>query len=197
MWITLGSQSVAPVRPPTTDLWLVVDEGPGSWLHCSILSKKPVFCFHLDAYETFSFVTKTCQVTLKVNAFILKDTSFSAWVSESCSVVSDSLRPHGLYSPCNSPGQNTGVDSHSLLQRIFPTQVSCVAGGFLPAEPQEKPKNTGVGKWVAYPFSSGSSRPRNQTGVSWIAGRFFTSWDIREDHIYSNIYYELPWWLSW
>ena len=30
-------------------------------------------------------------------------------VSEGCSVVSDSLRPHGLYSPWNSPGQNTGV----------------------------------------------------------------------------------------
>ena len=38
------------------------------------------------------------------------------------SVVSDSLRPHGLYSPWNSPGQNTGVGSCSLLQRIFPTQ---------------------------------------------------------------------------
>ena len=41
---------------------------------------------------------------------------------ESHSVVSDSLRPHGLYSLWNSPGQNTGVDSHSLLQGIFPTQ---------------------------------------------------------------------------
>ena len=29
---------------------------------------------------------------------------------------------HGLYSPWNSPGQNTGVGSLSLLQRIFPTQ---------------------------------------------------------------------------
>ena len=38
--------------------------------------------------------------------------------------VSDSLRPHGLYSPWNSPGQNTGVGSLSLLQGIFPTQVS-------------------------------------------------------------------------
>ena len=42
--------------------------------------------------------------------------------SESLSVVSDSLRPHGLYSPWNSPGQNTGVGSCSLLQGIFPTQ---------------------------------------------------------------------------
>ena len=39
-------------------------------------------------------------------------------------VVSDSLWPHGLYSPRNSPGQNTGVGSLSLLQRIFPTQRS-------------------------------------------------------------------------
>ena len=43
---------------------------------------------------------------------------------DSCSVVSDSLRPHGLYSPWNSPGQNTGVSSLSLLQGIFSTQGS-------------------------------------------------------------------------
>ena len=42
--------------------------------------------------------------------------------SESCSVVSDSLWPHGLYSPWNSPDQNTGVGSRSSLQWIFPTQ---------------------------------------------------------------------------
>ena len=43
---------------------------------------------------------------------------------ESHSVVSDSLRPQGLYSPWNSLGQNTGVGSLSLLQGIFPTQGS-------------------------------------------------------------------------
>ena len=43
---------------------------------------------------------------------------------ESHSAVSDSLRPHGLYSPWNSPGQNTGVGSLSLLQGIFPIQGS-------------------------------------------------------------------------
>ena len=42
--------------------------------------------------------------------------------SESHSVMADSLPPHELYSPWNSPGQNTGVGSHSLLQGIFPTQ---------------------------------------------------------------------------
>ena len=38
--------------------------------------------------------------------------------------MSDSLQPHRLYSPRNSPGQNTGVGSLSLLQGIFPTQRS-------------------------------------------------------------------------
>ena len=42
--------------------------------------------------------------------------------SESHSVVSDSLWPHRLYSPWNSPCQNTGVGSLSHLQQIFPTQ---------------------------------------------------------------------------
>ena len=42
--------------------------------------------------------------------------------SEGCSVVSNSLQPHWLSSPWNSPGQNTEVGSLSLLQGIFPTQ---------------------------------------------------------------------------
>ena len=43
---------------------------------------------------------------------------------ERCSFMSDSSRPHGLYSPWNSPGQNTGAGSLSLLQGIFPNQRS-------------------------------------------------------------------------
>ena len=68
--------------------------------------------------------------------------------SESHSVVSNSLGPGGLYSPWNSPGQNTGVDSLSLLQGIFQTQESnpglphC-GQIFLPYEPPGKPMNTG------------------------------------------------------
>ena len=44
--------------------------------------------------------------------------------SESRSVMSNSLRPHGLYSPWNSPGQNTRMGSPSIFQGIFPTQGS-------------------------------------------------------------------------
>ena len=42
--------------------------------------------------------------------------------SVSHSVISDSLQPHGLLYPWNSPGKNTRVGSHPLLQGIFPTQ---------------------------------------------------------------------------
>ena len=42
--------------------------------------------------------------------------------SESCLVVSTSVQPHRLYSPWNSPGQNTEVGSLSFLQGIFPTK---------------------------------------------------------------------------
>ena len=50
-------------------------------------------------------------------------------ILESRSVMSSSLQPHGLYSSWNSPGQNTGMDSRSLFQGIFPTQRS--NAGFL------------------------------------------------------------------
>ena len=105
----------------------------------------------------------------------------SLW-SESHSVVSDSLQPHGLYSPWNSPGQNTGLGSLSLFQGIFPTQG--LNPGLLHCRQilyqlshKGSPKML---EWVAYPFSSGSSWPRNRTRVSCIAGWFFTNWAMRE-----------------
>ena len=68
-----------------------------------------------------------------------------------------------------SPGglPNSGIKSRS----------STLQADYLPTEPQGKPMNT---EWVAYPFFSGSSWHRNWTGVSWIAGRFFTNWVMRE-----------------
>ena len=82
-------------------------------------------------------------------------TSDVKW-SESCSVVSDSLRPHGLYSPRNSPGQNTGVGCLSVLQGIFPTQG--LNSGLLHCRQilyQLSHKGSPrILEWVAYPFSS-------------------------------------------
>ena len=102
--------------------------------------------------------------------------------SESHSVVSDSLRPHRLYSPWSSPGQNTGVGSLSLLQGIFPTQglkPGLLHCGWILYQLSHK-GSPRLLEWVAFPFSRGSSRPRDWTGVSCIAGGFFTNEAIRE-----------------
>ena len=101
--------------------------------------------------------------------------------SESHSVVSDSATLW-LYSPWNSLAQITGVGSLSLLQGIFPTQ------GSNPGFPHcrqilyqlSHKGNPRILEWVAYLFSSGSSWPRDWTGISCFAGGFFTSWAIRE-----------------
>ena len=86
--------------------------------------------------------------------------------SESHSVMSDSLWPHGQYNPWSSLGQNTRVGSLSLLQWIFPTQRS--NPGLLHCRQilyqlsnQGSPR---ILELVAYPFSSGSSWSRNRTG---------------------------------
>ena len=76
--------------------------------------------------------------------------------SESGSVVSNSLRPRELYSPWNSPGQNTAVGSCSLFQGIFPfpgdlpnpgtePKSPALQADSLPSESSGKPKKTGVG----------------------------------------------------
>ena len=54
--------------------------------------------------------------------YSISDSLLTMSESESPSIVSDSLQPHGLYSLWNSPEQNTAVGSLSLLQGIFPTQ---------------------------------------------------------------------------
>ena len=104
------------------------------------------------------------------------------YVCDSRSVVSNSLQPHGLYSPWNSLGQNTGVGSLSLLQGIFTTLES--NPGLLHCRQilsQLSHKGSPrILEGVAFPFSSGSSQPRNRIGVSCIAGGFFTNWAIRE-----------------
>ena len=94
------------------------------------------------------------------------------WRSESRSVLS--FRTHGLYSPWNSSAQNTRVGSRSLLQGIIPTQGS--NSGLLNC--RHIARSPRILEWVAYPFSRGSSRPRSQTGVSCIAGGFFTRTDL-------------------
>ena len=69
---------------------------------------------------------------------------------KSLSLVQLFVTPWTIYSPRNSPGQNTGVGSLSLLQGFLPNprikpRSPTLQAGSLPAEPLGKPKDTGVG----------------------------------------------------
>ena len=89
----------------------------------------------------------------------------------------------GITEAPRTPSKESGTarqeywSSHSLLQGIFPTQ------GSNPGLPhcrrilyhlshQGSPR---ILEWAAYPFSRGSSQPRNWTRVFCIAGGFFTN----------------------
>ena len=108
--------------------------------------------------------------------------------SQSCLTLWDPLdcSSPGSSVPEDSPGKNIEVGCHFLLQGIFPTQV-CNPGllyyrGILyHLSHQGSPRKL---EWVSHPFSRLSSWPRNRTGVSCIAGSFFTSWATKEAHIY-------------
>ena len=78
-------------------------EGQGSLVHCSLWGRK-------DSNTTTTMLKEKRLPT--------------ELVSQSRLVMSDSLPPHGLYSPWNSPGRSTEVGRLSLLQAIFPTQGS-------------------------------------------------------------------------
>ena len=88
----------------------------------------------------------------------------------------------------DSPGKNTGVGCYAFLQGIFPIQGS--NPGLLHCRQilycLSHQGNPRILERVAYPFSSASSQPRNQTGVSGIAGGFSTSWATRVAH-YSSL----------
>ena len=102
-------------------------------------------------------------------------------VTQSCLTLCDPM--NCLW---NSLGQNTAVGSLSLLQRIFPIQ------GSNPGAPRcrwilyqlSHKGSPRLLDWASYSFYSGSFQPRNWTGVSCIAGGFFTNWAIKEAPIW-------------
>ena len=129
--------------------------------------------------ENPSLVPRLCQV----NAYIHKHATnyrerlcaVLCLVTQSCPTLCDPMdcSPPGSSVRGDSPGKNTGVGCHALLQGIFPTQglnsglphcrwiLYCLS---LQGSPR-------ILEWVAYPFSSRSS---------WSG--FLTRWATREAH---------------
>ena len=127
------------------------------------------------------------------------------------SVMFDSVRPHRwqpnrLRWPWDSPGKNTGVGCHFLLQCMKVKSKREVAQSCLtlsdptdcslPGSSAHAIFQARVREWGAIAFSTfsrGYSQPKDWTQVSCIAGRFFTVWNSREApfiwyiHTYTNI----------
>ena len=138
----------------------VLGDNPSVVLELGVSPKSWVFVFSSVKWVLvkvpeimFMKEPETWQVNAQERRFSLLLLSIPESKSESRSVVSDSLQPHGLYSPWNSPGQNTGVGSLSLL----PTQGSS-------SQLRDRIQVSRIAR---------SSR---------IARRFFTSWATRALH---------------
>ena len=156
-WIWASGVWVLPLTPPAT--------------HQGHLPRVPRF---LPSHHPMLLIETTFQVSV---------CSYShcavCLVAQSCLTLYDPLdcSPPGSSVHGDSLGKNTGVGCHALLQGIFPNPG--IEPGSLHCRQilyhlshQGSPR---VLEWVAFPFSRGSSRPKNRTGISCIAGGFFTS----------------------
>ena len=119
---------------------------------CESWTVKKVECWRIDAFELWCWrrLLRVSRTARRSSQSILKEMK---WKSLGRVRL---LRPHGLYSPWHSPGQNTGVGSLSLLQGIFSTQGS---NSGLPHCRWTLYQLSHKGRlrileWVAYPFSS-------------------------------------------
>ena len=141
----------------------------------------------LQILDTLNFFPHIC-----FSIFIEYQDIFCLWcwkwllclVTQSCPVLCNSVdcSPLGFSVHGDSPGKNTEPDCHALLQGILPTQ------GSNPGLPHCRwilnclsyQRSSRILEWAAYPFSKGTSPPRDRTRVSCIAGRVFISWATQE-----------------
>ena len=125
------------------------------WAHCNISASWWYTCRHHDS---------------------------SKWKSLRCVQLCD---PMNYTSSWNSPRKNAGVGCHAIIQGIFPTQrwnpgLPHCTQILYQLSHKGSPR---ILEWVAYPFSSGSSWPRNWTRVSCIVGGLLTDPAIRESPV--------------
>ena len=129
-------------------------ELPASYSKYPLAISHRVICFQatLSTPPTLSFQLCLQFCSLRVSTAALQVIYYQYHLSRfpyesetlSRSVVSDSLRPRGLLRPWDSPGKNTGVGCHFLLQGIFPTpgiepRSPALQADALTSEPPGKP----------------------------------------------------------
>ena len=130
------------------------------WLLCEkVYSDVPIFNGIVCEFLQLNCMSSLLLWILNTHHYIFT-LQYRVKVAQSCPILCNSM----VCSPWNFPGQNTGVGSFSLIQGIFPTQGS--NPGLLHCMQilyQLRYKGSPrMLKWVAYPFSSRFSWPRNQ-----------------------------------
>ena len=125
------------------------------------------------------------SLTWRILSIILIACAMLCLVTQPCPTLYDPMdySPPGSSVHGDSPGKSIRVSCHALLQGIFPTLglnpgFSHFRWTLYCLSHQGSPR---ILEGVTYPFSRRSSWPRSGTGVSCIAGKFFTSWATRED----------------
>ena len=170
MYIKLHLQDLAENKYPTNGSYCQGRDQRDGQVCLSILQSCVNVCLHCGQETLSSDKTLDHYICFTLSFVVVVQSLVKVKVTQLCLT----LWPHGLQSPWNSPGWNTGVGSLSLLQGPFPTQ------GLNPGVPhcrwilyqlshQGSPRML---ECVACPFS-GCSQPRNRTRVSCIAGTFF------------------------
>ena len=105
-----------------------------------------------------------------------------AWWAAVCGVAQSRTWLKRLSSSSSNMGVYTYICVWESVTQLCPTlcdPMDYTVHGILQAR---------ILKWVVFPFSRGSSQPRNRTQGSCIAGGFFTNWAIREAHTYIHTY---------
>ena len=173
VYIVTQYTPLPPLKYLPMGLWEMAESS-----NLNTLKYKVIFQYHVPTHWDFltNMVTSCAVLCL---------------VAQSCPTLCDPMdwNPAGSFVHGNSPGKNTGVGRHALLQRIFPMQGSnpalpCCRRILYHLNHQGTPR---ILEWVAYPFSRGSSWARNRTGVSWIAGGFLPAELPGKPHLWSCI----------
>ena len=98
------------------------------------------------------------------------------------------IEPMSLMSPALAGGFFTTSTTWEALPCLLGSEVKVTQSSPTPCNPMDCLVHgilqARILEWVAFPFSRGSSQPRNWTQVSHTAGRFFTSWATKEAQEY-------------
>ena len=148
----------------------------------AIIVKKTIFNVYAPTKLGFSVLQKLTLVSWWEFSTAYLDTLFNkfCWVKMNCQVLMNDEKALGNDVYIVKIFFASTITLSVKVAKLCPTlcnPMDYTVHGILQAR---------VLEWVAFPFSGGSSQPRNQTQVSLTAGRFFTNCTVRGAAITSH-----------